>query len=169
MKNYDNRLNDQKNYEIIVNKLNERGVELSDIAKIVVDLQKPYLPNLKYDDALEHVIKVIMKREVQNAALVGIELDILAERKIISEPLLSKLLNDEGLFGVDEVLALAIVNVYGSIGFTNFGYVDKIKPGIIGELDKRGKETNECHTFIDDIVGAIAAAAASSIAHRFAE
>lgn len=169
MKNYDNRLNDQKNYEIIVNKLNERGVELSDIAKIVVDLQKPYLPNLKYDDALEHVNKVIMKREVQNAALVGIELDILAERKIISEPLLSKLLNDEGLFGVDEVLALAIVNVYGSIGFTNFGYVDKIKPGIIGELDKRGKETNECHTFIDDIVGAIAAAAASSIAHRFAE
>lgn len=169
MKIEENRLNDQENYEIIVNKLNQRGVDLKDIASLVVDLQKPYLPNLKFEDALEHVKKVIMKREVQNAALVGIELDILAEKKIISEPLLSKLVNDEGLFGVDEVLALAIVNVYGSIGFTNFGYVDKIKPGIIGELDKRGKETDECHTFLDDIIGAIAAAAASSLAHRFSK
>jgi len=78
------------------------------------------------------------------------------------------LLNDYGLYGIDEILALSIVNVYGSIGFTNFGYVDKLKPGIIGKLDREGKEAGKCNTFLDDIVGAIAAAAASSIAHRFA-
>jgi phosphatidylglycerophosphatase A len=66
-------------------------------------------------------------------------------------------------------MALSIVNVYGSIGFTNFGYVDKAKPGIIGVLDKEGKEPNRCNTFLDDIVGAMAAAAASSIAHRFSK
>jgi phosphatidylglycerophosphatase A len=109
-----------------------------------------------------------MKREVQHAVLTGLELDILAEKGLLSEPLASMLLNDYGLYGIDEILALSIVNVYGSIGFTNFGYVDKVKPGIIGELDKEGKAKGKCHTFLDDIVGAIAAAAASSIAHRFA-
>jgi len=75
--------------------------------------------------------------------------------------------NDYGLYGIDEILALAIVNVYGSIGFTNFGYVDKVKPGIMARLDEEGKKQEKCHTFLDDIVGAIAAAAASSIAHRY--
>jgi phosphatidylglycerophosphatase A len=65
---------------------------------------------------------------------------------------------------VDEVLALSIVNVYGSIGFTNYGYVDKIKPGILAHLND--KSTGKCHTFLDDIVGAIAAAASSRLAHR---
>lgn len=165
----ENRLNDLKKYDIVVKRLQERGVELKDIAELTLGLQRQYLPNLEYDDALEHVKKVIMKREVQNAALTGIELDVLAEKGLLSEPLASMLLNDYGLYGVDEVLALAIVNVYGSIGFTNFGYIDKLKPGIIGEIDKKGKEEGKCHTFLDDIIGAIAAAAASSIAHRFAE
>lgn len=165
----ENRLNDTKKYDIVVKRLQERGVELKDIAELTLLLQRQYLPNLLFEDALEHVKKVIMKREVQNAALTGIELDVLAEKGLLSEPLASMLLNDYGLYGVDEVLALAIVNVYGSIGFTNFGYIDKLKPGIIGEIDKMGKAEGKCHTFLDDIIGAIAAAAASSIAHRFAE
>nr|HPK29171.1 phosphatidylglycerophosphatase A [Bacilli bacterium] len=84
------------------------------------------------------------------------------------EPLQTIIASDYGLYGIDEILALSIVNVYGSIGSTNFGYVDKVKPGIIGELDKKtnGKVVN---TFLDDIVGAIAAAAASSIAHKYAD
>ena len=73
------------------------------------------------------------------------------------------ILNDEGLYGIDEILALSIVNVYGSIGFTNYGYIDKVKPGILQKLND--KSDSECHTFLDDIVGAIAAAAASRIAH----
>lgn len=164
----ENRLNDTQKYEIVVKKLEERGVLLEDMAQITLDLQKKYLPGLTFELCLEHVKRVVMKREVQNAVLTGLELDILAEKGLLSEPLSSMLMNDYGLYGIDEVLALAIVNVYGSIGFTNFGYVDKTKPGIIGKLDELGKEENKCNTFLDDIVGAIAAAAASSIAHRFA-
>jgi len=55
-------------------------------------------------------------------------------------------------------------HVYGSIGFTNYGYVDKLKPGILKKLND--KSTGKCHTFLDDIVGAIAAAASSRLAHR---
>lgn len=73
---------------------------------------------------------------------------------------------DEGLYGVDEILAFSIVNVYGSIGFTNYGYIDKQKPGILQELND--KSSGKIHTFLDDLVGAIAAAASSRLAHRAA-
>ena len=64
---------------------------------------------------------------------------------------------------IDEIIPLSIVNIYGTIGLTNYGYLDKEKVGIIKELDnKEGKRVN---TFLDDLVAAIAAAAASRIAH----
>jgi phosphatidylglycerophosphatase A len=163
------RLEDLNQYEIVVDRLKERGVLLEEIAEITFDLQKKYIPDLTIEYCLSHVEKVVKKREVQHAVITGLELDILAEKGLLSEPLSSMLLKDYGLYGIDEVMALSIVNVYGSIGFTNFGYVDKVKPGIIGRLDEEGKLPGKCNTFLDDIVGAIAAAAASSIAHRFSK
>lgn len=155
--------------EIARNLLIERGAKIEDIAEIVYDLQIKYIPKLTMDDCLAAIERVLDKREVQNAVLTGIELDKLAEKKLLSEPLQTLIDGDNPLYGIDEILVLSIVNVYGSIGFTNFGYVDKLKPGIIGELDKAGKESDRCNTYLDDIIGAIAAAAASSIAHNFEE
>lgn len=140
-----------------------RGVELDDIAELVLFLQKDYVAGITRKDCRTNVEAVLKKREVQNAVITGIELDILAEEGKISQPLRDILINDEGLYGIDEILALSIVNVYGSIGFTNYGYIDKVKPGILQELNDRSNE--KCHTFLDDIVGAVAAAAASRIAH----
>lgn len=143
--------------------LNDRGVELKDISDIVFDLQKSYVDDLTHEMCLHNVEKVLDKREVQNAVITGIELDIAAESGHLSPVLSDLLMRDEGLYGIDEILCLSIVNVYGSIGLTNFGYVDKIKPGIIGKLND--EKSNCCNTFIDDVVGALAAAAASRIAH----
>lgn len=144
--------------------LKERGVKIEEIAELVYDLQTPYLPNLTMEVCIDNVRAVLRKREIQNAVLTGIELDMLAEKKQLSSPLQEIIENDEGLFGIDEILALAIVNVYGSIGLTNFGYLDKLKPKVIERLDSH-KDDDEVNTFLDDIVGAIAAAAASRIAH----
>lgn len=144
--------------------LTKRGVTVRDIADLVFYLQKKYHPNLNIQECEYNVERVISKREVQNAILTGIQLDILTEKKLVEEPLLSILEKDEGLYGIDEILALSIVNVYGSIGFTNYGYIDKQKPGILEELND--KSSGKCHTFLDDIVGAIAAAASSRLAHR---
>ncbi|MBE4907411.1 phosphatidylglycerophosphatase A [Bacillus luteolus] len=146
--------------------LEERGVTIQDIADLVFFLQEKYHPSLRMEDCLENVDRVLSKREVQNAILTGIQLDVLTEKGLIEEPLLSTLKSDEGLYGVDEILAFSIVNVYGSIGFTNYGFIDKQKPGILEKLNN--KDTGDCHTFLDDIVGAIAAAASSRLAHRAA-
>jgi phosphatidylglycerophosphatase A len=143
--------------------LKERGVTIEDLAELVLFLQKPYHQNLTLQECVENIARVLEKREIQNAIITGIQLDILAERGLLMEPLQEMIAVDEGLYGIDEILALSIVNVYGSIGFTNYGYIDKIKPGILQRLND--KSTGEIHTFLDDIVGALAAAASSRLAH----
>ncbi|MDR0266968.1 phosphatidylglycerophosphatase A [Paenibacillus sp.] len=157
-------LNSRKVADSALEWLAKRGVSLEEIADLVVILQRKYYPELTMEECMDSVKRVLSKREVQNAVLTGIQLDVLAEEGKLFSPLQEMVLNDEGLYGVDEVLAFSIVNVYGSIGFTNYGYVDKIKPGVLERLND--KSTGETHTFLDDIVGAIAAAASSSIAHR---
>lgn len=149
--------------EAVTKLLAERGVPLIEIAKVVQAIQINYYPGLTEPECLESVEAVIKKREVQHAILTGIALDMLAEKDALPEPLQSIVAKDDFLYGVDEILALSITNVYGSIGLTNFGYLDKTKPMIIGELNKH--KSGMCHTFLDDLVAAIAAAAASRIAH----
>jgi len=152
--------------ELIVKKITGRGVAIEKIAELTHLLQSKYHENLTIADCMTHVLAVLRKREVQNAILTGIALDELAEKKLLESPLQELIAKDCGLYGVDEILALSIVNVYGSIGLTNFGYIDKAKYGILKELDVKDDTAGICHTFLDDLVGAIAAAAASRIAHR---
>ncbi|KHD84978.1 phosphatidylglycerophosphatase A family protein [Heyndrickxia ginsengihumi] len=152
--------------QIARQKLKERGVEIEDIAELVMYLQNKYFPDLTIEECIESVNRVLAKREVQNAIVTGIQLDELAEKGLLDEPLQSTIARDESLYGIDEILAFSIVNVYGSIGFTNYGYIDKQKPGILAKLNDHSN--GSCHTFLDDIVGAIAAAASSRHAHRAA-
>ena len=159
----DHPLNSTSCLHIVIDLLKQRGVTLDDIADIVMFLQKNYIPDLTLEYCRESVYSVLKKREVQNALLTGIQLDIFAEEKRLLPPLQAIIEADEPLYGVDEVLALAIVNLYGSIGFTNFGYVDKLK---YGKLEQLNDKSAGVHTFLDDLVGAIAAAASSRIAHR---
>lgn len=147
-------------YELLA----ERGVTLEDIAELVLYVQKPYMPNLSIDECRDSVASVLAKREVHNAIITGVELDKLAEQNKLSQPLQRIVTHDESLYGIDEILAFSIVNLYGSIGFTNYGYLDKVKPGIIKKLDS--KAGGHCNTFLDDLVGAVAAAAAGRIAHN---
>lgn len=145
-------------------RLRDRGVTIEGIAEIVYRMQSPYSASLTLENCVESVIAVLEKREIQHAILVGVELDQLAERNELSEPLLSIVQGDEGLFGCDETLALGSVFGYGSIAVTTFGYLDKNKIGVIEKLDT--KKDGPVHTFLDDLVASIAASASSRLAHR---
>ncbi len=150
--------------DTIVALLHKRGVRLTAIAEIVRELQLPYNPALSLEQCLESVERVISKREVQHAILTGVVLDMLAEKDALPEPLLGIIKEDHPLYGIDEIMALSITNVYGSIGLTNFGYLDKKKSGILERLND--KSNGAVNTFLDDIVAGIAAAAAARLAHR---
>jgi phosphatidylglycerophosphatase A len=145
--------------------LHNRGVQVEDIAQLTYFLQSPYIPNLTMEECAESVKSVLRKREVQNTLLTGIELDMLTEKGKLTAPLQQLIQRDESLYGVDETLALSILNIYGSISFTNYGHIDKLKKGILERLND--KSTGEVHAFLDDLVGAIAAAASSRLAHQY--
>lgn len=158
------RVHSDKVYQATIGALERRGVTVEDIASIVYEMQLPYNDGLTVEHCEESVKSVLKKREMQHAILVGIELDELAEKKMLSEPLQSIVESDEGLFGVDETIALGSVFTYGSIAVTTFGHLDKNKIGIISKLDTKAGE--QVHTFLDDLAASIAASAASRIAHR---
>lgn len=148
-----------------LNRLAERGVKVEDIAEIVYLMQSPYHPELTIEQCVLSVEAVLEKREIQHAILVGTELDILAEKGMLSEPLQSIVASDEGLFGCDETLALGSVFGYGSIAVTTFGHLDKQKIGVIKRLDTKAAG-GRVHTFLDDLICSIAASASSRMAHR---
>lgn len=143
--------------------LERRGVKLEDIGELVLMLQKKYYPDLTLEVCVDNIKAVLTKREIIHAIMTGIALDEIAEKKLLPEPLQTIVETDEGLYGIDEIIPLSIVNVYGTIGLTNYGYLDKEKVGILKELDEM--KGDAVHTFLDDLVAAIAAAAASRIAH----
>lgn len=149
--------------DVVIKKLAERGITLDEIVKIVLDLQSPYYPGLEADSCFAAVKAVLGKREVQYAILTGLALDIMAENDLLPDPIGCIIKDDESLYGIDEILAIAITNIYGTIGLTSFGYLDKMKVGLIGQLDSQKGKVN---TFADDIVAAIASAAAAKIAHN---
>lgn len=157
------RIHSEKITEATFAALERRGVTVEDIAEIVFAMQSPYNNGLLMEHCIRSVERVLHKREVQHAILVGVELDELAEKNMLSEPLQSIVASDEGLFGVDETIALGSVFTYGSIAVTTFGHLDKQKIGIINKLDTKPGYVN---TFLDDLVASVAASAASRIAHR---
>ena len=152
--------------DLAIQKLKERGVELDDICDLSYDLQLKHNPTITKELCKEELCNLLSKREVVYAVLTGIAIDKACEEDVFDKEI-GKIINDDDpLFGVDEILALSIVNVEGAIAYTNFGYLDKIKSGIIGKIDVEGKDTDKCTTFLDDIIGALASATASRIAHR---
>ncbi len=142
-----------------------RGVEISDIVECVIFLQKKFDDTINHENVTEDLMAILDKREVQHTILTGIALDISIDQKALFDEDIMEIIGvDEGRYGIDEVLAYSICNLYGSIALTNFGYIDRVKPGIIGELNDHNG--GQCNTFLDDIVGALAAAAASKNAHK---
>ena len=155
-------------YENTVNKLKQHHIELHDIALIGYNSEKNYVAELTVEQVEAAVISILHKRVVQHQIWVALELDRLAEAHLLESPLQDLVENDDTLFGVDETLGTAIAMSFDTIGVTNYGYIDKIKVGLVGELDRKGKTTAAVTTFADDIVGALAAAAASKVAHKYA-
>lgn len=150
-------------HQSIVEYLKKRGVTVQSIADIVYKLQHPYNPALSKEACIESVMTVLTKREVQYVLYTGIALDELAEKKLLPEPLQGLMEADASLYGVDETLALGIVHVYGMIGLTSFGFLDKQKIGIIRDLNDH---KTGIHVFLDDLVAGLAAAASARIAHK---
>lgn len=156
----------QIGYQETLRLLTKKNIKLSDIADLAIANQAPY--GIDYDrTAVINVIDHILQRDdIQDIITLAINIDELVQNDQLSPYINERIKSDVGLFGVDELIVSGIYNLYGQTGVTNYGYTDKMKPGIIGEIDRRGKTTAETTTFLDDIVGALVAATVSYLAHH---
>lgn len=152
-----------------IQKLKERGVELEQIAEVAYNQQLKYNPNPSMEECLISVRKILSLRDVFHLVQLGAEIDRLAEERMLRGPIQDIINYDLGVFGIDEIFGLDIARLYGAIGQTNFGDIDVNKPGIVAKLNEDGKKENCCHTFLDDIVGAIAAAATTRVSQIVSE
>lgn len=143
------------------------GITVAKMAEIVYRDQKPYINNLTEREANWAVSRVLNKTEFQDGLLVAIYLDKVAQMfNLMKEdnPLMNRLIDDHPNFGADEHLAMSLAGLYGSIATTNYGYIDKTKPGIVGELNDMGKSGEYVTTMMDDMIGAIIASAEAKLA-----
>lgn len=153
-----------------IDKLNERGVTVEQIAEIAYNQQAKYNKNVDMATCIESVEKILSLRDIFHLLQLGAEIDRLTEEGMFKGPIQDIMNNDLGVFGVDEIFGLDIARLYGAIGQTNFGDIDVNKPGIVAKLNEEGKgDKKSCHTFLDDIVGAIAAAASTRVAQIISE
>jgi phosphatidylglycerophosphatase A len=155
----------QEMLDMNVQTLKERTVTVEEIAEIAYRQQKKWTDDISFKDCVESVEKILSLRDIFHLVQLGAEIDRLAEEKAFKGPILDILLQDLGMFGVDELFGLELAGIYGTIGKTNFGDIDVNKPLAVARLNGDGKAGKEmCHTFLDDIVGALAAAASTRVA-----
>ena len=137
--------------ELAIKKLEERGVTVHDIALIAMSIQEKY-QNITCEQCEKMVDYILDKRETIYAVLTGIAIDEGAEKGLFNEEI-NKLINDDaGLYGLDEILALSIVNMNGSIALTKFGYLDKLNLGSLERLIKKEKKAINAILSVDDII-----------------
>ena len=102
-------------------KLLERGVTIEEIAKIAYKQQYRYNKDIKMEDCIESVEKILSLRDIFHLVQLGAEIDRLTEEHAFRGPIQTIMENDLGVFGVDEIFGLDIARLYGAIGQTNFG------------------------------------------------
>ena len=156
--------------EMNVQTLKERTVSVEEIAEIAYIQQSKWSKNISIKDCVESVEKILSLRDTFHLLQLGAEIDRLTDEGQFKGPIQDILKTDLGMFGIDELFGLEIAGLYGTIGKTNFGDIDVNKPLVVDRLNEDGKhEGGMCHTFMDDIVGAIAAAASTRVAQMLNE
>jgi phosphatidylglycerophosphatase A len=143
----------------------ERGVTLKHLVDMVLELQKPYNILLTWEDCEQHVLGVLRKQQTFHTVQLCSQIDVGVEQGEFGAQFQAIVANDEGLYGVDEAVNISISMMYGMIAITNFGFLDKAKPGIIGELDN-DHSNGRCNTFMDDTVCALVSASCARLAHN---
>ena len=154
---------DQELYDWVINELNKKNINAATLGEAVYELQHKYFPDLTPEDFGKEFKNVLKKREVLNLLSTGLILDNLATEHKLPEPYQTIVENDLGQFGVDETLSIAISQLYGSLGVTNYGYGDKIKVGYSKYLDN--EEDGVINTFADDLFTALASAMVGRFGH----
>lgn len=148
-----------------VETLKERTITVEEIAEVAFRQQSKWSKTISMKECIDSVEKILSLRDTFHILQLGAEIDRLTDEGMFKGPIQEILQTDLGMFGIDELFGLELAGLYGTIGKTNFGDIDVNKPLVVDRLNGEGKQDGGmCHTFMDDIVGALAAAASTRVA-----
>lgn len=152
--------------EFILTEFKKRNIFLSDLTELVLEGQKDYISDLTKMEVNKAIIGFLNKREVQHSLITAFSIDNMAMSKNLPEPFQSIIEEDSPWYGIDETIALETAALGGSIGTSNFGYLDKLKPGVIGKMNDAQKRGHFITTMLDDQLCAIVAACEGKLAQN---
>lgn len=144
----------------------------NELVGIAYEFQYEHLPTVSkrvYEVALEDLLE---NRYVQDLIITGLVLDDLANYNSLAIELngndtdkyfLRMMKKDDGLYMVDEVIAMGIAEAGGKLATTLFGYFDVKKPDYIAKLEQRSALVGNSTTYLDDILLALIAGMISMV------
>lgn len=153
---------DRDLYSYVVQELDKRDINVQTVGNAAYQMQHQYYPNVTVEQFGRELNEVLKKREVLNILATGLALDNLAQSKQLPEPLQEIVENDLGEYGVDELLAIGLSQLYGTISTTNYGHADKEKIGLALKLDNSFGKIN---TYADDLFLALSSAVVGRFGH----
>ncbi|CAB3289316.1 Alpha-ribazole phosphatase CobZ [Methanocaldococcus lauensis] len=135
-----------KSYGITIENLIDAGISL-------------YVGDPKEIDKVKEKLKIILLKELNNPNVFTLLIAaILLDKEGKNNNLPFNYSEDPNYVYVDEVIGLAIANeIAGTKAIFNFRFYDAKKPGIIGELDKKG------YMFLDDAIAGLLAGCMSKV------
>jgi phosphatidylglycerophosphatase A len=131
-----NVYSEEEMQKINIDVLAERGVSIDDIASLAYWAQSKYLDNLTLEEMRESVLEILNKRDQFHAILLAVQLDVLAERHLLQEPLQAYFMMISVFWYRLGDRHLHCCN-YGTIGVTNFGNKDVNKTSKISILQNK--------------------------------
>ena len=118
---------DKELKKYVLDYFDEMNISLEQIAAQAVEHQSKFIKGLTLEDGKKRLERILNKREVLNALAVAVQLDKLANKGMLDEPLQTLVANDACTLGVDETMAISLAQLFGSISTTNYGYLAVIK------------------------------------------
>ena len=144
----------------------DQGITIKEMAREAKEDQDRHgaKASLKtYIKAIEHQLH---KHDVMSIIMTGVVLDRLAEKDMLPSPLQTIIENDLGLYSTDELLSIALTQMYSGIAVTNYGARDVHKTKLAKRIDESKTRVN---CFLDDIVSAIIAGSEAAVANKLQE
>ncbi len=154
-------------YRYIRQQFASQGISLKEMAiEAKEDQDKHGTAKASLETYIKAIQNQLHKHDVMSIIMTGIVLDRLAEQHKLPEPLQTIIENDLGLYSTDELLSIALTQMYSGIAVTNYGARDVHKTKLAKRIDESKTHVN---CFLDDIVSAIIAGAEAAVANKLQE
>lgn len=143
-----------------------QGITIKEMAQEAKSDQDKHGVDASLDTYIKAIQNQLHKHDVMSIIMTGIAIDRLAEKNLLPEPLQTIIENDLGLYSTDELLSIALTQMYSGIAVTNYGARDVHKTKLAKRIDESKTHVN---CFLDDIISAIIAGAEAAVANKLQE